>query len=447
MLEERLFRREASRLIAALTRIFGLHNLELAEDVVQESFCRALEVWKVRGAPDNPSAWLMATAKNLALDRIRHRGVANAFAPELGRLLDSEWTRAAVVEEAFTAHRIRDEQLRTIFSICQPKLPEEEQLALVLNILCGFGAAEIAAALLTGRAAIEKRIARGKRHLTDAKCLLDLDPRELGSRLDTVQRALYLLFNEGYHGASASQGSVREELCAEALRLVALLREDPATATPSTNALGALMCLHAARLPARVDDTGELVALAEQDRSRWEMRLLARGLELFDESQTGSDVSSFHIEAAIAVTHASACTQDATDWSNIVALYDRLLELAPSPIVKLNRAIATARRDGAEAGLAALRTLTDDDTATLAAYPFLAAAFAELELDAGQAEAARTHFARALNVARNDAERRFFTARLQSISDAPKRDRLDLPSQKGEPWKPLPKTARRKRST
>src|SRR5262245_58442527 len=198
-LNEHLFRREAGRMVAALTRIFGVQNLALAEDVVQDAFCRALEVWKARGLPDNPSAWLMATAKNRALDIVRRERTARTFAPEMGRLLETEWTLAPLVDEAFASQTIRDEQLRMMFSCCHPQLPEEAQLALILNILCGFGAHEIASALLTGRAGIEKRIARGKKALASARMLFDLGDAEFASRLATVRRALYLLFNEGYH--------------------------------------------------------------------------------------------------------------------------------------------------------------------------------------------------------------------------------------------------------
>src|SRR5882672_6479654 len=259
-LDEHLFRRESGRMVAALTRIFGVHNLALAEDVVQDAFCRALEVWKVRGIPDNPAAWLMTTAKNRALDVIRRERTARTFAPEMGRLLETEWTLAPAVEEAFAAHTIRDEQLRMMFSCCHPQLAEDAQVALILNILCGFGASEIASAFLTGRAAIEKRISRGKKVLAGSKRLFDLTDADFPSRLTVVRRALYLLFNEGYHGATGEE-AVRVELCGEAMRLTALLREYPAAATPTTSALAALMSLHAARLPARVDSAGDLHSL------------------------------------------------------------------------------------------------------------------------------------------------------------------------------------------
>src|ERR1041385_9105690 len=266
-LSEHLFRRESGRLVAALTRIVGVHNLALAEDVVQDAFCRALEVWKVRGIPDNPGAWLMAVAKHRALDIVRRERTARTFAPELTRVLESEWTLAPAVEEAFTGSTIRDEQLRMMFSCCDRRLPEEVQVALVLNVLCGFAAPEIAAAFLTTRAAMEKRISRGKKTLAESKRLFDLADAEFPARLSAVRRALYLLFNEGYHGASA-EAAVRTELCSEAMRLTMLLVDVEPTAEPETLALAALMHLHAAKLPARLDTAGDLHSLIDQDRSR-----------------------------------------------------------------------------------------------------------------------------------------------------------------------------------
>jgi RNA polymerase sigma-70 factor (ECF subfamily) len=414
-LEDHFFRHESGRLIAALTRIFGVHNLALAEDVVQEAFCRALELWKVRGIPDNPSAWLMTAAKHRAIDVVRRDRTARTFAPELGRLLDTEWALAPLVDEAFTAHTIRDEQLRMMFSCCHPRLAEPAQLALILNILCGFAAPEIASALLTGRAAIEKRIARGKQALASARSLFELDDAEFTARLSTVRRALYLLFSEGYHGGSP-EAAVRRELCEEAMRLTALLREHPPAATPVTTALAALMCLHAARLPARSDAAGELSALADQDRSRWDTALVAEGLALLERSASGDEVSPYHVEAAIAATHASAPRFEDTDWRAIVSLYDRLMAVAASPVVALNRAIAIGQLAGADRGLAELHAIADRER--LARYPFYPAAIGELELRRGDRAAARTQFRAALALARNEAERRFLDRRLRSCDDA-----------------------------
>jgi RNA polymerase sigma-70 factor (ECF subfamily) len=394
-------------MVAALTRVFGVQNLGLAEDVVQEAFCRALEVWRLRGVPDNPAAWLMATAKHRAIDVVRRDRTARSFAPELGRLLDTEWTLAPVIDEAFAAPAIRDEQLRMMFSCCHPRLAEEVQVALILNVLCGFGAPEIAEAFLAGRAAIEKRIARGKQALASATRLFDLGDAGFAARLSTVRRALYLVFNEGYHGAAAA---AEASLCEEAMRLTALLREHPPAATPTTDALAALMCLHAARLPARLDAAGELSGLGDQDRARWDAGLVAEGLALLERSAVGHEVSSYHVEAAIAAVHAGAPSVEATDWAAIVALYDRLMAIAPSPVVALNRAVAVGQRDGAACGLEALAAIADRER--LASYPFYPAALGELELRLGNRERARAHLQAALDLARNDAERRFLARRL-----------------------------------
>jgi RNA polymerase sigma-70 factor (ECF subfamily) len=413
-LNEHLFRRESGRMVAALTRLFGIHNVALAEDVVQDAFCRALEVWKARGVPENPSAWLMATAKNRALDVIRRERTARTFAPEIGRLLETESTIAPLVDEAFAAHAVRDEQLRMMFSCCHPRLPEETQLALILNILCGFAAGEIASAFLTGRAAIEKRIARGKKVLASSKRLFVLSDDDFASRLSAVRRALYLLFSEGYHGASAEH-AVRVELCGEAMRLTALLIEHPPAATPTTYALAALMYLHAARLPARIDSAGDLSSLFDQDRTSWDATLLTEGLVLFERSAAGTELTSYHIEAAIAATHASAPSVEETNWESIVSLYDTLMTIDPSPVVALNRAIAVAQRDGSEKGLEALHAIADRDR--LSGYPFYSAAIGELELRRGNRASARTHLLSALDQARNDTERRFLERRLQRCDD------------------------------
>ena len=358
-LGDHLFRREAGRMVAALTRLFGVHNLALAEDVVQDAFCRALEVWKLRGVPENPSAWLMATAKNRALDILRRERTARTYAPELGRQLESEWTLAPAVAEAFGESAIRDDQLRMMFSCCHPQLPEVAQVALMLNILCGFGANEVAAAFLTGQAAMEKRIARGKKVLASSTRLFDLsDERDVPVRLSAVQRALYLLFNEGYHGAHAVS-AVRGELCVEAIRLAELLLANPITSTPATHALIALMCFNAARLPARVDARGNLSSLYEQDRALWDAELIAKGERLLDHSATGTTITEFHVEAAIASLHSRASTLEDTDWPMIVSLYDTLMTVRPSPVVALNRAIAVAQRDGAERGLAEIAAIAD----------------------------------------------------------------------------------------
>jgi RNA polymerase sigma factor (sigma-70 family) len=409
---DHLFRREAGRMIATLTRVLGVHNLALAEDVVQDAFCRALEVWKFRGVPENPSAWLMATAKNRALDILRRRRTAQTFAPELARLIETEWTLAPAVEELFTANAIKDDLLRMMFSCCHPRLVEEAQVALILNILCGFSVDEIASAFVSSHAAIEKRITRAKKLLARSSRLFDVTaPADFSGRLPAVQRALYLLFNEGYHGASA-EIAVRAELCHEAMRLAAVLLEHPLGATPTTYALSALMCLNAARLPARVDSAGNLNSLFDQDRSLWDRKLVLEGLRLLELSATGSELTEYHLEAALASLHSTAPKTEDTNWGTIVPLYDRLMSVRPSPIVALNRAIAIAQRDGAERGLEAIGAIEDRDR--LAAYPFYPAAVGELELRRGRHATAREHFRAALALARNPMERRFLDQRVSA---------------------------------
>jgi predicted RNA polymerase sigma factor len=411
---DHLYRREAGRMVATLTRIFGVHNIALAEDVVHDAFCRALEVWKFRGIPENPSAWLMASAKNRALDVMRRERTALRYAPELGRLLESEWTLRPTLDQAFEPHAIKDDQLRMMFSCCSPRLAENAQIALILQLLCGFSVREVAAAYLIGFAAGEKRISRAKKVLAASEGLFEIaDAADFTVRLAAVQRALYLLFNEGYHGSSA-RSPVRADLCREAMRLAALLLEHPLAATPATRALYALMCFNAARLSGRLDALGDLIPLTDQDRSLWDRRLIDEGERQLNLAAAGTEASEYHIEAALAATHTCAQSTDDTNWSEIVALYDALLRLRASPVVELNRAIAIAQIEGPERGLAELRAITGAEK--LASYPFYSAALGDLELRCGRGSSAREYFQNALSLARNPMERRFLERRVAACA-------------------------------
>ena len=396
-------------MVSALSRVFGVHNLALAEDVVQDALCRALTVWKLRGVPENPSAWLMTTARNRAVDVLRRERTARTFAPELSHMLDSEWTLAPAAHSLFEASPIEDDQLRMMFTCCHPRLSEEAQIALILNILCGFSVGEVSSAFLATEAAIEKRLARGKKLLAGSKALFELTDADFGARLSAVQRALYLLFNEGYHGAHPT-AAIRGELCQDALRLTKLLCERPLTATPGTHALAALMCLHAARSPARLDASGELRALFEQDRSLWDRTLIDEGCRLLELSACGETLSEYHVEAAIAAVHTRARSREDTNWRMIVGLYDTLLTLRPSPVIALSRAIAIAEDAGPEKGIEAIAAI--EDKARLAAYPFYFAALGELELRCGRATEAAEHLRAAFERARNATERGFLERRI-----------------------------------
>lgn len=297
-----------------------------------------------------------------------------------------------------------------MFSCCHPRLREEAQVALVLNILCGFSVDEIANAFMSGYAAIEKRITRSKKVLAGSKKLFEFaSHRAFSARLPAVQRALYLLFNEGYHGASP-ETAVRVDLCHEAIRLVKVLLEHPQGRTPGTYALGALMCLDAARLPAGLDASGNLISFCDQERSHWNSALVAEGQRFLDLSATGSAITEYHVEAAIAWVHATAESIDKTDWGQIVSLYDTLVKIRPSPVVALNRAIAVGQHEGPLRGLEELSAIGDRDRLTK--YPFYYAAIGEFNLRIGRCETARKYFQKASALARNQMERRFLEGRI-----------------------------------
>jgi RNA polymerase sigma-70 factor (ECF subfamily) len=408
--DDALFRREAARLLAAVVRAFGVENLALAEDVVQETLTNAFEAWSYKGVPEHHSALLTAAGKNRALDVFRRERTARRFAPEVRRLIESEWTLRPEVEALFLPDALKDDELRMMFSCCHPRLHEDVQVALVLHLLCALGVGEVASAFLVSPAAIEKRLARGKKALAESKRLFELTAADFAPRLSAVHRALYLLFSEGYHGAS-SAAAVRVDLCREAMRLVRLLVDHAPAATPATFALAALMWLGAARLPGRIDDDGKLLPLLAQDRSRWAGDLIAEGMTLLDRSGAGDKLTEYHIEAGIAALHAAAGSTKETRWADIVALYDVLMRVRASPVVALNRAMALAEHAGPERGLEAIGAI--ENVERLRAYPFYPAALGELELRVGRTENAKGYFLAARQLARNESERVYLEQRIR----------------------------------
>jgi RNA polymerase sigma-70 factor (ECF subfamily) len=407
-----LFRREAGKMTAALARVLGLDNLDLAEDVVQDTLCHALETWRFGALPENPAAWLMRAAKNRAIDVIRRERTRRRFAPDVHDLLSTEWTLTRTIDQVFLDGEFADEQLRMMFSCCAPGVSEPARAALILKLLCGFGVHEIAAAFLATPDAIEKQLVRGKAALRAARELADVGRDAVAERLPSVERALYLLFNEGYHGAHPEL-TIRAELCAEAIRLASLLAAHPACDLPRVHALLALFCLHAARLPSRVDAAGDLILFEDQDRARWDAALIARGLCHLERSATGDELTPVHLEAAIAAKHATAPSVAATDWRGVLGLYDLLASIDPGPVVALNRAIVVAQLDGPEAGLAALDAI--EDRARLDEYPFYHLALAELEQRAGRRDAAAHALERAQALARNPAEERLVERKRRNL--------------------------------
>jgi RNA polymerase sigma factor (sigma-70 family) len=407
---DHLFRREAGKMVPYLTRILGLGRLDLAEDVVQDTLCRAMEAWSVHGVPENPSAWLMRAARNRAIDLIRRDQQFRYFTPELIHLLKLREEFPA--ENPAFDNEIRDDQLRMMFSCCHSQLSMDAQVTLILKTLCGFSVAEIAHALLVSEESIEKRLGRARKLFRDAGTFVEVtDAAEILQRLNAVYQAIYLLFSEGYHGSQSEQ-TVRDELCFEAIRLALLLSEHPRGDKPKTFALLALLCFHASRLQGRVDDDGSLVQLEMQDRSRWDRDLIGQGFHFLEKSSMGNELSEFHLQAGIASLHCAAPTYGQTDWARIVDLYDALYRISPSPIVALNRAVALGNAKGPEAGLTELTKIHNAEQ--LREYPFYPAAQGEFLLLAGRPEEAREYFEKAERLARTRTEVEFFARKIKS---------------------------------
>jgi len=397
-------------MVAMLTGIFGVEHLNLAEDVVQEALARALQTWPFYGVPQNPATWIMRASRNLALDVVRREKVFREKEAEIVRLMDRP--DAPPDQTVILDQEIADDRLRMMFVCCHPVVPAEAQIALALNTLCGFGVTEISRAFLTTDAAIAKRLTRAKQKIREERIAFEIPAgEELARRLDSVLHTLYLLFNEGYK-ASSGEKLVREEVCEEAIRLGDLLARHPAGNQPRTHALLALMLLNAARLPARVDEEGNLLRLQEQDRNKWNRAMIARGMYHLAQSGAGADVSEYHLQAGIAACHCTAKNYESTDWTYILALYDRLIEFDDSPVIALNRAVALANIQGPQAGLDAVATIADLDK--LNSYYLLHAALGEFEERLNHFAAAAGHFRKALELAELNSERVFLSRRLQA---------------------------------
>ncbi|NOS56779.1 MAG: sigma-70 family RNA polymerase sigma factor [Cyclobacteriaceae bacterium] len=346
-----LFRHEAGRMTAVLTRFLGAENLDAAEDLVQDTLLKAMEAWRIQGVPNNPSAWLYKVAHNKAIDWVRrHQNQSKILSKYQTRLDETPG-------EVFAEDEIRDSVLRMMFACCHPSIPVESQIALTLKTLGGLGVLEIARAFLTTEETIAKRIYRAKEKIKEQK--IKLDPPsvfELPQRLNSLLHVLYLLFNEGYY-TSSGDALIREDLCAEAMRLNYLLINHSATNLPKVNALMALMCLQSSRFEARTSVSGEIILLEHQDRNKWNQMLIQKGLWFLEKASTSPTLNEYLIEASIASVHALAKRFEDTSWDKLIALYDVLLEIKPSPIVRLNRAIAIGYAFSAEQGIKELQKI------------------------------------------------------------------------------------------
>lgn len=386
-LVEHFFRHQARELVAVLTHLFGWRNSELIEDMVQATLVEALESWRTRGVPENPAAWVHRVAKNKILDVLRRDRVGN-------EILRNRFATSSIdtpdLNDLFLETEIEDSQLRMIFACCHPRLARENQLALTLKALCGFGNSEIARALLISDETVKKRLQRATRDLIDNNIELETPSADaLSNRLDAVHQVLYLLFNEGYCSSAGDQ-AVREDLCEEAARLCHLLCSHPHLSVPTTFALMALMLFHGARLDARTDQAGAILLFEEQDRSRWDYRLIGKANEYLQQSAQGSIISEFHLEAAIACHHCMSPDYASTNWRAILELYDALLLIHRSPIYLLNRAIIVAEIDGPHAGIRALEETRHDPA--MNRYHLYDAALGEFHRRAGNLLQAKEYF-------------------------------------------------------
>lgn len=413
---DHLFRRQSAQIVATLTRTLGARHLALVEEAVQDALVRALQQWPYRGVPDEPAAWLFRVARNRALDLLRHVRVVDDKAGEIA----ARTPLVAAADDATTRlageDPLTDDQLGMMFMTCHPALPPDTRVALTLKIVGGFSVQEIARAFLADARAIAQRLVRAKRLLRERDVVFaSPGAPDLAERLESVLDAVYLLFNEGY-AATAGDRLIREDVTGEAIRLARLLTRHPSTAVPRAWALVALLLLHAARFPARVNSDGELFLLREQDRSKWDRTLITEGLRALDRAASGDELTAYHLQAEIAACHAVAASWNETDWSRIASCYRELERLTRSPIVTLNRIIAEAQLSPAADGLAALDRLAADPR--LANYHFLPAVLGGLWHDAGELDRARGCYERALALAQSAPEQRFLAARLAACQKA-----------------------------
>ena len=424
---DHLFRHESGKMVAVLSKLLGLQNIETAQDLVQDALVQAMKSWSFNGLPDNPSAWLYRVAKNKAIDYLRRERKFKEISPQYGYLLKSEYTLTPTVNKFFLEDEIQDSQLRMIFACCHPSIPPDSQIALALKILCGLSVGEIARAFLTSEETIAKRIYRAKEKFKSENIELELPPvNELPRRLDGVLQSLYLLFSEGYK-SSHPDYLIREDLCEEAIRLTYLLTRNTNANQPRTNALLSLMCFQASRLQARLDDKGSIILLKHQDRTKWYRPLMQKGFMYLDTAFANDDVqsSNYHLEAVIASLHAEAPSFEKTDWKTIYSLYEALYRLHPNPVVALNKAIAAAYALDKETSLAQMLNIKN-----LEHYYLYHTSIGELYFELNNKTEAKKYFQKALLITTSRQEKELLISKLEKCSQSQTSQREDHQPQK-----------------
>ena len=399
---DHLFRHESGKMISVLSKLLGLQNLETAHDIVQDTLLQAMNTWRFTGIPDNPSGWLCRVAKNKAIDFLRRQKRFKDISPQYGYLLQSEYTLTPFVNNLFVEDEIQDSELRMIFACCHPSIPQESQIALALKTLCGLSSIEIAKAFLTNEETVNKRIYRAKEKIKSERIEMEVPGAvEMPDRIDSVLKTLYLLFNEGYNSSSPDY-LIREDLCQEAMRLCYLLTTQPVTNLARTKALLSLMCFQSSRLQARLDDKGNIILLKYQDRKKWYSPLMEKGFDYLASAMEPAEISTYQLEAAIASLHASAASFEQTDWTSIHQLYEVLYVLQPSPVVALNKAIASAYAINRQYALNELHQIKG-----LENYHLYYTSLGEMYFELKQKKIARENFEKALGLTGSQTEKQF----------------------------------------
>lgn len=399
-----LFRTEYRKMVAVLCKLFGLEHIEIAEDIVSDTFLLAAETWGQKGIPKNPSAWLYTVAKNRTLDTLKH---SKLFSQKIALELQQSGNLSHEIEIDLSNKNIIDSQLQMMFAICHPSISAEAQIGLSLNLLCGFGAEEIATAFLTNKEVIYKRLNRAKEKLRTEKIKLELPAEtEIEIRLENVLTTLYLLFSEGYY-SSSSDAVLQKEFCLEAMRLCVMLTENEQTNKPIVNALLSLMCFHASRFDARMNSNGDIILYEEQDEKLWNLELIAKGESYLSAASKGKKLTRYHLEAAIAYWHTQK-VESTEKWEKILQLYNRLLQVEYSPIAALNRTYALSKANGIHEAIREAEKLKLEDNHLY--HSLLGNLYANFEK-----EKANQHYQKAFLLAKSAADKKLISKKILEL--------------------------------
>ncbi|MFT5819453.1 MAG: RNA polymerase sigma factor (sigma-70 family) [Crocinitomix sp.] len=412
---DHLFRKESGKMVSVLVNIFGSSNLELAEDVVQNTLVKALEVWKYKGIPDNPSGWLYRVAKNNALDIIRREKRSDLFdfSDPKRQLLTSEYTLPVVLNNFWESDQIEDDFLGMMFACCHPEISKDNQVTFILKTLCGFSTKEVARSFITTEDIISKRIYRTKEHFRKNEIHPTIPiGEELESKLGVICSVIYLMFNAGY-SANHNNMEVREEVISQALFLGKALLDNKKTNYPEVYALMAVMCFHSARLKSRSSDQNEQILLANQDRTSWNVELINLGLSYLVKANEGNRISMYHYEAYIAREHCIASTYDTTDWKAILSVYDQMLVHKFDPIVYLNRTLALMEAEGPKRALTEMQKVAENKH--LKKYSLFHAALGEIYLRLKDYQKAETCLIEAISLTNSSTEKAFLEKKIKAI--------------------------------